>query len=169
MPFIIEKSKKILTTHAGLTVVGQLLQTTQRDAHRNATTLADRPSPEIRHGEVVSAYVGFLCLGKNDFDHFAAHREDEGFRRAIGLNVVPSSPTLRQRLDQAAGAVGREEIVREGSARLLAAVRSTVTLVADVDRLPVPLDVDVSPWNNSGTKKANGHRDGPAFADRLGV
>lgn len=85
--------------------------------------------------------------------HIEAHREDEVFRRAIGLNVVPSSPTLRQRLDQAAGAAGWEEIVREESARLLAAVRPTVTPVAVGDRLLVPLDVDVSPWDNSGTKK----------------
>ena len=102
---------------------------TQRDARLNATTLADRPSPEISHVEVVSAYVGFLCPGKNDFDHVEAHREDELSRRTIGLNVVPSSPTLRQRLDQAAGAVGWEEIVRQESARLLAAVRSTVTFL----------------------------------------
>ncbi len=153
MPFIIEESKEILTTHAGLAVVGQWLQTTPRDARLNATTLADHPPPEISHGEVVSAYVGLLCLGQNDFDHIEAHREDEVFRRAIGLNVVPSSPTLRQRLDQAARAVGWEEIVRQESARRLAAVRSTVTPVAVGDRLLVPLDVDVSPWDNSGIKK----------------
>lgn len=153
MKFIIEESDEVLTTHAGLAAVGHLLQKTKLPARLNATCLADRPDPQVSHGDVVASYVGLLCLGKNDFDHIEAHRQDIFFRTAVGARAVPSSPTLRQRLDLAAGRAEWEAILREESARMLAALRVALTPVAAGDRALLPLDIDVSPWDNSGTKK----------------
>ena len=45
------------------------------------------------------SYLGLLCLGKNDFDAIENFRGNAFFIRALGLANVPSSPTLRQRLD----------------------------------------------------------------------
>jgi len=149
----IEESNEVLTTHAGLAAIGHLLQKTQLRARLNATHLTDRPMPEISHGDVVASYVGLLCLGKNDFDHIEAHRKDIVFRAAVGVGVVPSSPTLRQRLDLAAGQAGWEAILREESAKLLAGLRPPLTAVVAGGRTLLPLDIDVSPWDNSGTKK----------------
>lgn len=153
MRFIIEESDEILTTHAGLAAVGDLLRRTKLRARLNGTRLAERPDPQVSHGDLVSSYIGLLCLGKNDFDHIGAHREDVFFRAAVGLRAVPSSPTLRQRLDLAAGRAGWETILREESARMLAALRVPLTPVTAGDRALIPLDIDVSPWDNSGTKK----------------
>lgn len=153
MRFIIEESDEILTTHAGLAAVGDLLRKTKLRARLNATHLPERPDPKVSHGDLVSSYIGLLCLGKNDFDHIGAHREDVFFRAAVGLRAVPSSPTLRQRLDLAAGRAGWETMLREESARMLAALRAPLTPVTAGDGALVPLDIDVSPWDNSGTKK----------------
>ncbi len=152
MRLVIEESREILTTHAGLYAVGDLLRKTKLRSRLNATRLAGRPEPEISHGDVAASYIGLLCQGKNDFDHIEAHREDDFFRRAMGVRAAPSSPTLRQRLDEAAGRAGWEEIVREESARLLAR-HAHPTAVAVGGRALIPLDIDVSPWDNSGTKK----------------
>lgn len=151
--FIIEESNEVLTTHGGLAVVGQLLQKTRLQERLNATHLPGRPRPAVSHGDVVASYIGLLCLGKNDFDHIEAYRSDPFFRVAVGVDAVPSSPTLRQRLDQAAGQAGWEAILREENVRLLATLRVPLTGVQAGQRRLIPLDVDVSPWDNSGTKK----------------
>ena len=153
MKFIIEESDEVLTTHAGLAAVGSLLQKTRLRARLNATSLTDRPAPEISHGDLVTSYIGLLCLGKNDFDHIEAHRQDVFFHAAVGVRAVPSSPTLRQRLDMAADRAGWEAILREENAGLLGSVRPVLTPVTAGQRSLVPLDIDVSPWDNSGTKK----------------
>jgi hypothetical protein len=49
--------------------------------------------------ELFKSYLGLLCLSKNDFDAIEDFRSDAFFMRALGLRSVPSSPTLRQRLD----------------------------------------------------------------------
>ncbi len=38
-------------------------------------------------------------MGKSDFDAIESFRRNAFFMRALGLGVVPSSPTLRQRMD----------------------------------------------------------------------
>lgn len=43
--------------------------------------------------------MGLLCQGKSDFDAIERFRQDRFFRDALGLRAVPSSPTLRQRMD----------------------------------------------------------------------
>lgn len=70
------------------------------------------------------AYMGLLAQGKSDFDHSEAYREDPFFGCSLGMNPVPSSPTLRQRLDQAAAreghpGVGWGTIVRDSNVTLL--------------------------------------------------
>lgn len=148
----IEESREILTTHAGLLAVGDLLRRTHLRYRFNASRLEGRPKPDIRNGDVAFSYIGLLCQGKNDFDHIEAHRGDDFFERALGVRAVPSSPTLRQRLDEAAGRAGWERVLREESAQLLA--RLALPQGVQVGgRALIPLDVDVSVWDNSGTKK----------------
>ncbi|MFM8898942.1 MAG: hypothetical protein ACKOF9_03220, partial [Burkholderiales bacterium] len=45
------------------------------------------------------SYLGLLCLGKNDFDAIENFRTDAFFKRSLALQAVPSSPTLRQRMN----------------------------------------------------------------------
>ncbi len=153
MRFIIEESDEILTTHAGLAAVGHLLEKSRLRNRLNTTHLEERPEPQVTNGDLVASYIGLLCLGKNDFDHIEAYREDIFFRAAVGVRAVPSSPTLRQRLDLAAGRADWESILREESAQMLAALEVPLTPVTAGDRTLIPLDIDVSPWDNSGTKK----------------
>jgi hypothetical protein len=85
--------------------------------------------PEISHFNIVSSYVGLLCQGKNDFDHFdhiEAYRDDDFYAYAMGIDTVPSSLALRQRLDQAAPTSGWDKIIMEESADLLNKVLNKV-------------------------------------------
>ena len=62
--------------------------------------------------------------------------------------MVPASPTLKQRLDSATGAFN--DILLEESARM---VRRFAAVVTPGEGELVPIDIDVSPFDNSDTKK----------------
>lgn len=147
MRFIISTTDEVLLPQSGLALVGALLQQTQLRQRIDALGVEGYARPEVRHGDVVAAAIGLLCLGKSDFTDIEAFREDEFFRRALGLRRIPSEATLRQRLDAMRDACG--PILREESARLVRR-RGRVT---PCHGAWVALDVDVSPFDNSGTRK----------------
>ena len=49
------------------------------------------------------SYVGLLVQGKSDFDAIENFRGDTFYKQALGIGLLPSSPTLRQRMDARAG------------------------------------------------------------------
>jgi hypothetical protein len=53
----------------------------------------------VANSDILKSYLALLCLGKSDFDAIENFRDHAFFMRALGLHTVPSSPTLRQRMD----------------------------------------------------------------------
>jgi hypothetical protein len=117
--------------------------------------------PAISHGDNVLAMIGLLCMGKSDFEAINAFEEesDDFFRRAMGMKQVPSEPTLRQRLDLLGAhdedtGVPTESRVRtallDESAQM---VRRHAPKLTACFRDWIPLDADVSPFDNSNTRK----------------
>ncbi len=102
MRFEISESDKVITTHAGLSLVGELLAKTQLKERLNGIRLPGQTAPQLSNAEVAFSYIGLLCQGKSDFDHIEPFCRDKFYRLALDLREVPSSPTLRQRLDLAA-------------------------------------------------------------------
>jgi len=78
-----------------------------------------------------------------------ALRDDERFGMAIGLDAVPSAPTLRQRLDAPSG---WSEAVNVSSDVLLKQYAEMTPVAIGAQRY-IPLDLDVSPMDNSKTHK----------------
>jgi len=52
----------------------------------------------------IKSYIGLLCLGKSDFEAVENVRGDRFFKESLGIDHVPSSARLRQRLDEYAKA-----------------------------------------------------------------
>jgi hypothetical protein len=148
MKFVISETDEILVSQSGLALAGSLLQATALGRRARAICLEDRKQPEVSHADVVVSMIGLLCLGKTDFADVEPFRDDEFFRRALGLKQVPSEATLRQRLDQLGDSC--DAILREESAEMVARHASAITCCHESW---VPLDIDVSPFDNSGTKK----------------
>lgn len=104
----------------------------------------------IANSDILKSYLGLLCLGKNDFDAIEGQRKDRFLARALGVHTVPSSPTLRQRLDTHASSWF--ELVDCINARVLGmkiegrCIDFGVLLCGYV-----PLDVDTFAIDNSGT------------------
>ncbi len=145
-PLIVKQLDYDLTPVAGLALVGHHLE-------RLAPALArlDAAFP-VRTGvtasDILRSYLGLLVQGKSDFDAIENFRGDTFFKRALNIKQLPSSPTLRQRLD--ARASDWFEPACTLIETLLASARP------DYGLLPcgwLPLDVDTFAMDNSGTAK----------------
>ena len=75
-------------------------------------------------------------------------RFDPFFAQSLGLDSVPSSPTLRQRLDSTKGIFNGT--ILEESARIVGQLAPAIT---PCHSNLVAVDIDVSPFDNSKTKK----------------
>jgi hypothetical protein len=148
MQFTIKHTDEILVSHSGLALTGALLQQSPLRQRLNEIRLGERKRPEVPHGDVLVAMIGLLCLGKSDYADIGSYRHEDFFRRALGLKKLPSEETLRQRMDQ----LGTTPLatLHEESARLLARHAPALTPCCQEW---IPLDIDVSPFDNSGTKK----------------
>ena len=147
--FIIKKLPYDLSSHAGLAFVGKYL------SRININALID-PAFPVRSGvansDIVKSYLGLLCLGKNDFDAIENLRSNAFFMRALGLRAVPSSPTLRQRLD--ANASDWFDLAFQMNQALLGSRIAGKSI--DFGVLPcgyTPIDLDTFAMDNGATQK----------------
>ena len=148
MRFQIVQGNELLSSHSGLALAGEILNSSRIRERLDTVMLREHPFPEISHGEIATAMIGLICLGKPDFDAIEAFRDDPFFLQSLELDSVPSSPTLRQRLDSVRGAFN--DIILHESARVVERLAPAITPChGDL----VALDIDVSPFDNSNTKK----------------
>lgn len=148
MQFEIVQGDELLFSHSGLALVGKVLSKTRLRKRLDKVMLPDHPFPEISHGEIAIAMIGLVCMGKPDFDAIEPFRDDPFFTASLGIDAVPSSPTLRQRLDSANGTFN--DTLLEESAK---AVRYFAPAITPSHGNLVVIDIDVSPFDNSKTKK----------------
>ncbi len=144
--FIIERSDSNITSHSGPSLIGLAVNRHTRLVQRLDRTLPLRHG--IRHSDIVKSYLGLLSLGKSDFEAIDARRDDEFFKAALAIDRVPSVERLRQRMDERAG--DYLPLVMEASIDFLESTRAPITALAMGH---VALDADVTPFDNSGSKK----------------
>jgi hypothetical protein len=115
-------------------------------------TSAPGPAGSVVHQrirrDIVRSYMGLLVQGKSDFDAIENFRGDKFYKQALGIELLPSSPTLRQRMDAMAAELF--EYVPQLNEALLAGAKP------DVGVLPcgwLALDIDTFAMDNGGTSK----------------
>lgn len=146
--FILEQSDdEFYTSHSGLALVGlclnrfsKLAQVTTRKMKQNNNVITD--------ADILRSYLGLLCIGKSDYEAVTSMHDDEYFKRSLGITSVPSAERLRQRLDEQADAY--QAIAQQCSLNMLSNGNVCLT---PLDTGHIPLDADVFPMDNSGTKK----------------
>ncbi|MCK9515818.1 MAG: IS1380 family transposase [Ottowia sp.] len=147
--FVIKQLPYNLSSQAGLALVSKYLR------RINLNALVDPIFPVrwgIANSAILKSYLALLCQGKSDFDAIQAHRADSFFARALNLTAVPSSPTLRQRMDAQASA-WFELSGRINEALLSMRINGQAV---DFGSLPcgyTPLDVDTFAMDNGDTAK----------------
>jgi hypothetical protein len=131
---------------AGLALVGHYLKALQAGLGRIDAALPVKSG--VANSDILRSYLGLLVQGKSDFDAIENYRGDTFYKESLGIKLLPSSPTLRQRMDARAGELF--EFMPSLIERLLAGQR------ADYGVLPcgwLALDVDTFAMENGGTVK----------------
>ena len=135
-----------LTPVAGLALVGHHLKTLAPVLSRLDAVLPVRTG--VSHSDIVRSCLGLLVQGKSDFDAIENHRGDKFYKHALGIALLPSSPTLRQRMDAQAQTL---------SAHVLPMVQTLLTRrTPDYGVLScgwLAVDIDTFAMDNSGTAK----------------
>ena len=117
--------------------------------------------------ETLSTHSGLGLIGLLLSKTNVYKRLSHIFYRALDIKKVPSSSTLRQRMNQIA--TKREDwkpIFLEEPVDLIKQFDSpiTPTILSDGHTAYSPLDLDVSPFDNSNTKKEGGFAESPRAA-----
>jgi len=144
--FTIKQLDYDLTPVAGLSLVGHHLQRLAPVFKRLDEAAAVRTG--VASSDIVRSYLGLLVQGKSDFDAIENFRADKFYKQALGIGLLPSSATLRQRMNASATEL----------ARFAPDLIETLLLGArcDFGVLPcgwLPLDVDTFAMDNGGTAK----------------
>lgn len=109
-----------------------------------------RRSDAIADRDILLSQIGLLCNGRADFNDIDLYRGDELFMNAYGLDKVASEAVFRQRFDELPP-LRAHTALRKLSTRL---VSNRPFGRVDADGLAlVPVDIDVSPFDNSGSSK----------------
>ena len=149
--FIIRYTNERLITPSGLSFVGAMVKNSGlvRECNR-LTVSARRSQPQIKSGDILLSYIGLLCQGKTEFEGIKEMNADlDFFKMALGLKSgIPSPETLRQRMDYI------------GSSLRSTILRANVKMFQNYSMQPTPLDcglipvdIDVTPFDNSKTHK----------------
>jgi len=148
---VVEFTNERIIPAGGLAVVGALLGKSdfiKKLNHMDVTP--NRSQHQIKNGDILLTYLGMLCMGKPYYE--AVHEMDDDkayYKAALGITrSIPSEETLRQRMDDIGDSL-RQKLLEENVSILLANRIKPTALPNGF----VPVDIDVTPMDNSKTKK----------------
>lgn len=148
---VVEFTDERIIPVGGLAVVGAILGKSDfiKKMNRMDVTL-NRSQHQIKNGDILLTYLGMLCMGKPYYE--AVHEMDDDkayYKAALGITrSIPSEETLRQRMDDIGDSL-RQELLEENVAVLQANGIQPSALPNGL----VPVDIDVTPMDNSKSKK----------------
>jgi hypothetical protein len=147
---LIEQSDdEIYTSHSGLALAGLCINEFS-DLSRVTGRTMDKRGNVISHSDLLRSYLGLLCLGKSDYEAITGMRDDSYFKDSLGIKNVPSAERLRQRFDENA-----DNYLKIADTCSVAMLRKSNVHLTPLATGHIPLDADVFPMDNSGTKKEN--------------
>lgn len=147
----IEFSNERLITPSGLVFVGQILGKSNFVKKINRAPISNKYlQKQIKNGDILLTYIGMLCQGKPQYEAVREMMDDpDYYKYALGIAyAIPSAETLRQRFDMI-GDTLRKDILQ-------ANIDMLHEMKIEPTALPngyVPVDIDVTPFDNSKTKK----------------
>jgi Transposase DDE domain group 1 len=145
--FIVTETDEFLTSQGGLAMIGMLAQRCGlRD--RISAVVERKKDGSISTADALLTMIGLLSLSKPDFDAVEQFREDDYFQQCLGLKDVPSEATLRQRMDETGLSV-RDAVLNASTALL----KKDASKLSPCFKTYIPIDADVSPFDNSGSRK----------------
>lgn len=149
---VVEFTNERIISPSGLAIVGGMLGKSDLVKRLNRIPVDERKrsEPQIKNGDIALTYIGLLAQGKTRFEAVKEMADDpEYYKDALGIvRAIPSAETLRQRMDDI-GDSRREDILRANLSMFTAHNIKPSPLSCGL----APLDIDVSPFDNSRTSK----------------
>ena len=147
---IYQITDKRIPAVTGIGLAGDILANAGFQKRFNKMVVAKKRSgKQIGSDSILTAFIALLCMGKPDFENVRELQNDAAFySNALHLNGLPSEATLRLRMDEI-GRSFRDELL-QFSADML---KSNHVIPTALNNGLVPVDIDVTPMDNSKTKK----------------
>ena len=154
MKFVIETTDEIISNNTGLVLVNNIIQSTNFKEKINDKAHMKVQSREISNKDIFMTYIGILAQGKTEFERADEYKNNQFFKQALDIEKSPSSSILRQRLN----AIGDIESNLKDIKKIIDTTNLEIIQNKNVQLKPfnknyVPLDIDVTPMDNSGSKK----------------
>ena len=135
----------------GIGLIGDILERAGfQNQFSNMESVGKRSKKQIATGAILTTFIALLCMGKPDFECVRELQNDAAFfQTALHMKRgFPSTATLRQRMD-AIGITQREKILSFNTHL----IKSNGIEPTPLKNGLIPVDMDVTPMDNSNTKK----------------
>jgi hypothetical protein len=148
----VKSGMEMLSSHGGLLHIGTLLDALDVKSTLNNMTNVHCVDPKFSHADVLFSMVGLISIGKPYYDAIDIFRSKQDFfTKALKISGCPSAVTIRQRIDLIGQAFN--DLLKEKSAHLVQIAAPAITPIQTSAGAFLPLDIDVSPFDNSKTIK----------------
>jgi len=113
----------------------------------------NRRSDRINDIELCHAMMGLLSQGRSNFEDIELFKNDIMFKEALELSGIPCASSLRTRLNDLGNDTEVIKSLKQGNFSFL--TQATAHTIDTGSRNLIPIDIDVSPFDNSNSKKEN--------------
>ena len=109
-----------------------------------------RSQSQIKNGDILLSYIGLLCQGKTAYEDIREMSADlHYYELALGITrSIPSAETLRQRMDDIGSSLRKN--ILDANVEMFHTYNIEPTPISEEF---VPVDLDVTPMDNSKTHK----------------
>ncbi len=142
----IEQGRLDINTHGGLSLVGSLLSNITLSA-----SFQNGRSNKLSDSDYIFSMLGLLSVGKSSFADISSYKNNRMFTHCLDLDKLPSEESLRQNLNRLALNSKTFTAVSNLNTSLLATMNYSAIPCETGDYYP--LDLDVTPLENSKSKK----------------
>ena len=148
---IYQLTDKRIPAASGIGIVGDILERAGfSEQFRDVKLSEKRSRKQIDAGAVMTTFIALLCMGKPDFEYVSELQNDAAYyQNALHLNKgLPSPATLRQRMDEIGTKLRMSLLAFNTDLLRKNRVQPTPLKIG-----MVPVDMDVTPMDNSKTQK----------------
>ena len=154
MKYEIVATDEIISNDTGLVLVNNIIEATKFKQNINDKKQLKVQSSHISNKDIFMTYIGILAQGRTEFERADEYRNNRYFKDALEIEKSPSCSILRQRLN----AIGDIEENLKDMKKIIDQTNVEILQNKNVELTPcykdyVPLDIDVTPMDNSGSKK----------------
>lgn len=151
MKFKIEQISEKINGTGGMVLIGALLDKSGLNKEVNSI-LTGKGIPYYSNSQILRSYIGLLCQGRTAFDDLALFEHNDFYADALNITELASAARVRQRIDEGAGLF--DPAIRRVNLTLLKTQKLFGKIKTEWGSY-IPWDCDVSPMDNSRTKKQN--------------